>query len=110
MERRMEKLSSFLRREAAAYLETVDIPLGTVCTVTNVVLSEDKKYANIFISIFPALHIGSFLEKWKVWQREFEYQMRKKIRMRIIPAIRFKLDDTELKRERIEKLLEDAKE
>lgn len=110
MKHRIEKLSSLIRKEAALFLEMhADIPSGTLCTVTQVVLSVDGRYADVFISIFPTIRVGIFLHKFKTWQYEFNKYAKGTLRLKNIPAIRFKLDDAMLKQERIEKLLEGEK-
>jgi ribosome-binding factor A len=107
MEYRDEKLSSLIRDEAATFIETyAEIPPGIIFTVTRVTLSPDRRYADVFISIFPTDRIGIFLEKFKRWQYEFNIHAKETLHIKNIPAIRFKLDDTELKREHIEELLE----
>lgn len=107
MEHKSEKLSSLIRNEAAMFIEThADIPPGTLLTVTHVILSQDRHYADVLISIFPTGRIGVFLEKFKTWQHEFNVHAKETLRLKNIPAVRFKLDDAALKQERIEKLLE----
>jgi|SRR3989344_1539212 len=107
MKHRVEKLSSLIREEAARFLEArAEIPPGVLCTVTQVTLSPDNRYADVFISIFPTTRIGVFLNKFKTWQYDFNKYAKETLRLKNIPAIRFKLDDAILKQERIEKLLE----
>lgn len=108
MDHRSEKLISLIRSEAAVFLKTcAETPPGTLLTVTRVELSSDQQYADVFISIFPAQRVGAFLEKFRRWQREFNMRARKELRVRRVPVIRFKLDETELKSERIQELLKD---
>lgn len=110
MQHRSEKLSALIRNEAAAFLKThADVPPGVLCTITHVVLSPDNRYADVFISIFPTKRVGIFLNKFKFWQHEFNVYAKETLRLKNIPAIRLKLDDTALKQERIEKLLEPLK-
>ena len=107
MKHRDEKLSALIRGEAAAFLKThADIPPGVLCTVTHVALSSDRRYANVFISIYPTVRVGVFLNKFKTWQHEFNVYAKEMLRLKYIPAVRFKLDEAGLKQERIEKLLE----
>ena len=109
MKHRSEKLSSLIREEAARFLEThAEIQPGILCTVTQVTLSLDNRYADVFISIFPTTRVGIFLNKFKSWQYEFNKYAKETLRLKNIPAIRFKLDDAMLKQERIEKLLEEG--
>ncbi|OGZ47748.1 MAG: hypothetical protein A3J55_03785 [Candidatus Ryanbacteria bacterium RIFCSPHIGHO2_02_FULL_45_17b] len=107
MKHRNEKLSSLIRQEAALFLEMrVEIPPGILCTVTQVTLSPDGRYADIGISIFPTTRVGVFLNKFKTWQHEFNVYAKEALRLKHIPAVRFTLDDAMLKQERIERLLE----
>ena len=107
MKHRSEKLNSLIQEEAGAFLKLhAEIPLGTLCTVTQVMLSVDNRYADVFVSIFPTDRVGVFLNKFKTWQHEFNVHARETLRLKNIPAIRFRLDEAGLKQERIEKLLE----
>lgn len=111
MDYRSEKLISLIRDSAALFLKAhAEVPPGTLLTVTRAELSSDEQYANVFVSVFPTDRIGVFLEKFKFLQSEFNDYARKEMRLRYVPAIRFKLDETELKSERIGKLLEENKE
>ncbi|TSC73430.1 MAG: Ribosome-binding factor A [Parcubacteria group bacterium Gr01-1014_70] len=110
MKHRDEKLSALIREEAALFLEAnADIPLGILCTVTRVTLSSDRRYADVFISIFPTTRIGIFLNRFKTWQHEFNVHAKEMLKLKHIPAVRFKLDESGLKQERIEKLLKGEK-
>jgi ribosome-binding factor A len=107
MEHRDEKLSSLIRDESATFIRTrADIPPGILLTVTHVTLSSDRRYADVFISIFPTRRIGVFLEKFKSLQHEFNAYAKETLRLKNIPAARFKLDEAAIKQERIEHLLE----
>lgn len=110
MEYHSDKLISLIRDSAAMYLKAnAEVPPGTLLTVTRVELSSDEQRANVFISIFPTGRIGVFMEKFNQWQNEFNGYARKEMRLRFVPAIRFKLDEAELKSEKIERLLEEGK-
>lgn len=107
MERKDEKLISLIRNEAAAFIEThADIPPGVLLTATHVMLSPDHHFADVFISIYPTVRIGVYLKKFRHWQHAFNVYARETLRLKNMPAVRFKLDDAALKQERIEKLLE----
>lgn len=109
-DRRKEKLASLIQEEAAQFIEEYgNMPPGTVLTVTQVDLSPDGAYAEVRISLFPTARVGSFLEKMKYLQSEFNRQMKNTFRMKKIPSARFMFDDAEIKREHIEKLLEEDK-
>lgn len=107
-DRRKEKLASLIQEEAALFVEErANRQPGTVLTVTSVVLSPDGKYADVKISLFPTVRLGAFLEKLRHLEREFNREMRSKLTMKKIPTARFSFDDAEIKREHIEKLLEE---
>ena len=107
MAHRNEKIESLIFEEAAVFLRAhADIPPGVLLTATHTVLSEDRHHADVYISIFPTDRIGIYLKKFRRLQHEFNVHIKDVLRLKNMPAVRFKLDDTELKRERIEKLLQ----
>ncbi len=111
MSHRNEKIESLLLEEAADFLKShADIPPGVLLTVTHAILSEDHHHADVYISIFPTDRIGAHLAKFRHLQHAFNAHAKDVLRLKHMPAVRFKLDDAELKRERIEKLLEEGRE
>ena len=103
-----EKLESLLHTEAARFIErNAELEEGMFATVTRVTLSSDSVHADVFVSLYPANKVGSFMNTLRPLSREFSKHLRHALRMHTIPVITFRLDDTELKREHIEQLLGD---
>lgn len=102
---RLEKLGGLLREEVSKIIDkNVDLPADHLLTVTRVAVSPDVHYADVFVSILgkdPML-VMEILRK-SVYN--IQQPLNKKIRRRPVPAIRFRLDEQELRRENIERSL-----
>lgn len=80
-------------------------------TVTGAQVSPDLSVAKIYVSIFHANEAKSVLEQIEKHNKEIRKQLGNKIRhqARIIPELKFFLDDSLDYVEKIEKLLKDTK-
>jgi len=108
-DRKKEKLASIIREEAARFIEeNRNSGEGTLVTVTRVEIAPDGRNAYVYVSLFPLERVGAFLAEMRHEEHEFTEYVRKNFRMKKIPSIHFTLDDTQEKREEIEKLLEEG--
>ena len=104
-ERRKEKVDLLLRDELAAILNREIEPIkGVIITVTRVVSSPDLYYADVMVSIFPKKETET-LQRLEKSTPHIQALINKTLRMRPVPRIRFKIDEEEKARERMEKLL-----
>ena len=79
---------------------------GRLLTITQVGISSDLSFAKIYISIFPSTDGKKIVEEINVKIAVIRYELGKKIKnLRIIPELRFYLDDSIDEIERIEKAL-----
>jgi ribosome-binding factor A len=93
----MERLNNLLRREISEMLkrQVKDPRLGTFVTVTEVSISPDLKHAKVFVS-----HMGSDEEKRATLSTLtsasgfFRRELAKRLRLRQIPELTFKWDDS----------------
>ena len=74
-------------------------------TVTKVEMRDLDAEADIYVSLFPTGRIGLVLKELRVLEGQFREYLKHTLRMRKIPRASFVFDDTELKREHLEKLL-----
>lgn len=103
---RTQKLASILHEEAAKFVERhALLPTDALLTVTRVSMRDLDTQADIYISLFPTDRIGAVLKELRVLEGQFRDHLKKTLRMRKVPHVSFVFDDTELKRERLEKLL-----
>ena len=105
--RRIEKVNILLRELIAEILKReLQFPDGVLVTVTRVVTSQDMHYADVLISVLGAdSEEESILAELTRNVGEVQHLMNRRVRMRPVPRITFKIDREEKKRERIEKIL-----
>ncbi len=109
-ERRREKVNLLIRDELANIInKEIELPKGTLVTVTRIVSSPDLYYADAFVTVFPKKEA----DVMRLLERNvalIQGLLNKQLRMRPVPRIQFKIDMEEKNRERIEKLLHDISE
>lgn len=103
--RRLEKLNMLLSEEIAKIIDReIDFPDGTLVTITKVITSQDAHYADVFISVLGK-DSGDPLEILEKNVYNIQHQLNRRLRIRPIPRIRFKIDEGEIKRLSVEKIL-----
>jgi len=109
---RAEKVSSVMKRVLAEPINAIasEYKAGLV-TITSVRLSEDLQIAKIFISIFgDKISPGKFLAILEDKKGSLRTQVGREIRLRYTPDLRFFLDDTLDKMDKIQELLDSVKQ
>lgn len=103
--RRIEKLNKLLKEELSQILNReFEIPEGHLLTITRIYTSPDAYYATVFVSIIganPKL-VLKFLQK-NIYQ--IQQFFNKKVHIRPVPRILFKIDEEEVRRQKVEKSL-----
>lgn len=112
MKRRVERVNELLKEVISNLMHrSIQFPDETLITITRVVTSPDLHYARAMVTVYAAngnreKEALALLHKTApIIQRA----LNKKLRMRPVPKISFLLDDAEGRRERVEKLLQDAR-
>ena len=107
--KRLEQVNELIKEELSKIIDwMIEFPEGILVTLTRMEVSEDKLYANVYVSSLsmrggiPEVEILKILKK-NVYV--IQQALNKKLRMRPVPKIRFFIDEAEKHRERIEKLL-----
>lgn len=104
-ERRLQKANLLIREKLAEIInEEIAFPQGVLVTITRVESSHDLYYADAFVSVFPKKEkeVLALLERKLP---HLQNLLNKQLKMRPVPRLRFKIDEEEKSRERIEKLL-----
>lgn len=86
-----------------------DPRLGFV-TVTEVELSEDLKIARVFISVFNADEREVSLEVLNHARGLIRNELSKKLKMKVIPTVEFRIDSSIEKGDRIDSILKEIRE
>lgn len=108
--KRLEQVNELIKEELSKIIDRmIEFPEGILVTLTRVEVSEDKLYANAYVSSLfvrddgvPEIEILKILKK-SVYA--VQQALNKKLRIRPVPKIRFFIDEAEKHRERIEELL-----
>lgn len=103
--RRIEKLNKLLKEELSQILNReFEIPEGHLLTITRISISPNAYYATVFISVLGGnpLSVLKFLKK-NIYH--IQQLFNKRVRMRPVPRISFKIDEEEIRRQKVEKSL-----
>lgn len=108
--KRSQRVSDLLREEIAEIImrRLKDPRLGFV-TVTGVDITEDLKIARVFVSVLKEEDRESTLEILNSAKSFVRSEVAKRVRMKVIPTIEFRIDESIEYGARIDKLLKEIK-
>ncbi|MEI6627068.1 MAG: 30S ribosome-binding factor RbfA [bacterium] len=107
MVERNVKMGEMIRQQLGEIIiEEVELPMGSIVTVTKLDLSPDFKNARAYISVVPDEFakkvMGTLILKVKSIQNILVH----KINMRVVPRIKFFLDEIEQEAMELDRLLD----
>jgi len=106
---RMLKIGRLIQKELAEYLRENGLTLahGNIISVTVVRMTPDLGLAKVYLSIFPSAQALAVLKVLEENTKTIRFDLGKKIakQVRIIPELRFYIDDSLDYAERIDELL-----
>lgn len=95
---RQNKVARLIQRDLSEIFqhECKEYTLGAMLSVTTVRVSPDLSYAKIYISIFPSGRIESVMKSLEENNKSIRFILGRKVgkQMRIIPELRFFVDDS----------------
>jgi ribosome-binding factor A len=108
--KRSQRVSDLLRREIADIImrKVKDPRIGFV-TVTGVDITDDLKIARVFVSCLKEEEKGTTLEILNSAKSFIRNEVAKRIRIKVIPSLEFRIDESLGYGDRIEKLLKEIK-
>lgn len=109
--KRSQRVGDLLREEIADIIiyRLKDPRIGFI-TVTGVDVTDDIKIARVYVSVFHDEERKTTLEILNAAKSFIRSQLSKRLRMKFIPSIEFKLDTSIEYGNRIEKLLKESQE
>ena len=107
--RRNEKMASLLMKYAAEFVERTSNK-NSIITITGVELSEDLKTANILFTVLPESYEEAALDFLKRQRSDFRDYVKKLWKARLLPFFDFAIDKGEKNRQRIDELLNQARQ
>lgn len=106
MSLRTEKINALIKsRVSEIILKDLSLKSGMFITISKVDTSPDLRYATISISVYPEKETGYAIKTLEREKKSLQKILNKKLFMKILPKISFKIDNAEIKTDQIEKLL-----
>jgi ribosome-binding factor A len=108
MSQRIEKINELIGRHISdIILKDLSLKEGVFVTLAKVDTTPDLRYTRIFVSIFPEDQINYAIKTLEKETYRIQGNLNKKLHMRPLPKVEFKVDMTESKADKIEKLLKE---
>jgi len=105
MSQRIKRVNELLKHEISQLLlREIDVN-DILITITDIDTSPDLRYAKIKISVMPNEKNELVLKVIGKSIFHIQQKLNKKLHMKPVPKIRFEIDETEAKAQRIEELL-----
>lgn len=106
-ENREKKLIKHISIEVAKILhDEIDIGEDVFITVVSVKLSRTLEHATVLISVLPSSLEDRVMEELSQQIYFIQQTINKRLNLRVVPKIRFEIDETEERAARIEALLD----
>lgn len=111
MSDRIAKVNKLFKQEVGKLiLEDVDLPIDLVATVIKADTSLDLRYVDIYVSVMPKEKEAEALSILKENVYQIQQKINKKLFMKPVPMIRFKLDVSGDHADRINEIIRENKE
>ena len=106
-ERRILQINELIKRELGKIIKKeLDVERETLVTVTNVDFLYELSEAKVWLSIYPFKKAKKILEKIEKIKNNLMWLLNKKISFYRLIKLKFLIDETEEKAEKIEKILD----
>ena len=107
MSERMVKVNELIAQQLGLIISSdIELPLGTIVTITSVETSPDLRHAKVFLSVLPETARREVMSLLINQVKELQKTLNNKITLRVIPKLRFEIDETEQKAIELERLLD----
>jgi len=92
--RRQEQVNSLIQKELGAILlSEIELPLGSLLTISRVEVSSSLEHADIFVTILPDGQTERVLALVQKNVYHLQKLLDKKLVLKFVPKIRFQLDE-----------------
>ncbi|MCK5332854.1 30S ribosome-binding factor RbfA [Candidatus Parcubacteria bacterium] len=108
MSQRIEKINELIKQEVGkALLKEMNFPLDVLVTIISVSVSKDLRYADVFISVLPFEKRDEIKEALKENIYFIQKTINRKLVMKPLPRIVFKIDETGEQVKKIDELIKE---
>ena len=106
MSERIQKINKLIKKHLGEILvRELSLKPSVFLTVAKVDTTPDLRYTQVFISVFPFKESNYVLKALSNEMYSIQGALNKKLQMRPLPRLEFKLDSTEEEADVIEKIL-----
>lgn len=106
MSQRIDKINALIQKHISEILvKDLSLKLGVFLTVAKVDTTPDLRYTRIFLSVFPEKETNYVIETLKKERYMLQGALNRKLHMKPLPKLVFKVDKTEAEADKIEKIL-----
>lgn len=111
MTHRIEQVESTLRKALAQVLQRSisDPRIRGMVSITDVDVSPDMKQAKICVSVLPEEYAKRTIAGLKAASRHIQSEVKKLVALRVVPHLKFELDDSLKQAEEIYEAIDQAK-
>ena len=107
-EQRILQINELVKRELGKIIKKeLDVERETLVTITNVNFFYELSEAKVWLSVYPFGKAKKILERVEKIKNNLIWLLNKKISFRRLLKLKFFIDETEEKAEKIEKILSD---
>ena len=105
---RMLRVNELIRREIGTYLERgICTDFECLVTVTDVKTSRDLRQSIVYFSVYGGSDLSDkVLRRLQAHRPDIQNIIAKNIKLKYTPKLRFEIDDTQIKSDRINRILE----
>lgn len=106
-ERRINQVNALIKQEIGnLFLKEIEFPSDCLVTISKVETSSSLEHAKIWLTVLPTDYQKDVLKILAKNISHLQSLLNKKLVMRIVPQISFKIDDSPQKKARIDELLD----
>ena len=108
MNARIERINELIKKHTNdIILKDLSLKDGVFVTIAKVDTTSDLRYTRVFVSVFPEKEISYAMKTLEKEVFQIQGKLNKKLHMRPLPKIEFRLDLTESQADKIEKILKE---
>lgn len=108
MNARIERINELIKKHTNdIILKDLSLKDGVFITIAKVDTTPDLRYTRVFVSVFPEKEISYAMKTLEKEIFQIQGKLNKKLHMRPLPKIEFRLDMTESQADKIEKILKE---
>lgn len=106
MSLRISKVNELIKQQVAELLsKELSLKPGVFVTISKVDTTKDLRYTQVFVSIFPEKETNYVVNALKNELHSIQNKLYKKLSLKPLPKLEFKIDSTESQADEVERIL-----